>query len=181
MSSYEKYDLNNQKKRIAAGAVILKTDKDNNQYMLVIQRSEKDHWPLFFEFPRGGCDKPVGEHIEHCIKREVKEETNLDIEIIKFIDSFDYYSHKYKQMTRCLNYLCKVIDNEQQVVLSKEHIDYQWISSFGQIELMLLPEQKKTVSKVFNLTKQIVNYPTKTKTKQGVIEEYLDVLQQTIL
>jgi 8-oxo-dGTP pyrophosphatase MutT (NUDIX family) len=180
MSSFEKYDIDDPKKRIAAGAVVLKTNKDNQSSILVIQRSEKDHWPLFFEFPRGGCDKPIGEKLEHCVKREVKEETNLDVEVIKFIDYFDYYSHKYKQMTRCFNYLCKLIDNEQKVLLSKEHVDYQWVGSFGQIELLLLPEQKKTVSKVFNLSKQIVTYPSTNKKKQGVIEEYLDILQKEI-
>jgi len=57
---------------VAAG-VIVKFEQDR-PYVLLIQRAADDHWPLHWEFPRGKCDKPVGEDLIHCLKREVKED-----------------------------------------------------------------------------------------------------------
>ena len=51
-----------------------------NNKILVTQRSETMKLPLKWEFPGGKLED--GESEIDCIKREIKEEINLDIEIV---------------------------------------------------------------------------------------------------
>lgn len=159
-----------------ACAVIMRIE-DGQQQILVIQRSKDDRWPLHWELPRGKCDKPPGEKIEHCLKREVKEETGLEVDIIKFIDKFEYLADRGTRKSISYNFLCKMTTPAQRVQLSNEHDDYKWISSVGEVELMVVPDQKKTITKVLDTDEKIVNYPSNDFTKNNKIEEYLKVLQ----
>jgi len=47
----------------------------------------------------------------------------------------------------------------QKIKLSKEHDQFRWVGSVGEVELLVYPELKKTISKVLNVDEQIVNYP----------------------
>jgi 8-oxo-dGTP pyrophosphatase MutT (NUDIX family) len=149
-----------------AGAVITKTMEDETKSILLIQRDKNDHWPLIWEFPRGKAN-PGENNIKKILKREVKEETGLDIEIIKYIDKYEYLADQGTRKSTQYNYLCTVKNPDQKIKLSKEHQDYKWVSSMGEIELFVPSEMKKTILKVLNRDYQIVNYP---KTDE-VIEE----------
>lgn len=68
----------------------------NNSILLTERRTE----PLigYWEVPSG--KQEVGENVEQTIKREVKEETNLDVEIIEEIgininDEYKFESHMF--------------------------------------------------------------------------------------
>ena len=52
-----------------------------NDKILVTQRSEKMKFPLKWEFPGGKLEE--GESEIDCIKREIREEINIEIEIFK--------------------------------------------------------------------------------------------------
>lgn len=148
-----------------AGAVILKFNDEKTKSILLIQRAADDNWPLIFEFPRGKAEE--NEDLKECLKREVKEETGLDINILEYIDKFEYIAEHGKRKTTQYNFLCKMKDPNQKIKLSKEHQDFKWVSSVGEVELLVPSEMKKTISKVLNTDIQIVNYP---KTKD-IIEE----------
>jgi len=154
-----------------ACAVIMKVDEEDNKQLLVLQRAADDHWPLHYDLPRGKCDKPIGEDILHCLKRETKEETGLDIIVLKYIGQFDYEADEGKRISTQYNYLCKQKDPEQKVKLSKEHDSYKWIMSDGEAELLLLPEMKKMVLKVLNQKEKIVGTPSTILQKS--VEEFL--------
>lgn len=64
---------------------------DKNR-ILCVQRSEKMSLPLKWEFP-GGKIEP-GEHAVQCLKREIKEELNIDIEVLMEIHP---QSHEYAE------------------------------------------------------------------------------------
>jgi len=159
------YDKDVIKETNVAGAVILRVNEEGTKSVLLIKRSHDDHWPNIWEFPRGGV-RPK-EKILQGLKREVREETGLDIDVIEYIDKYEYLADKGRRKSTQYNYLCKMIDQKQKVKLSKEHEEYKWTQSFGQVELLIPAEMKKTVSKVLNNEDQIINYP---KTKE-VIEE----------
>lgn len=170
-------DIKQVKVRInASAAVIMKYDEDGNKQILLIQRSAEDYWPNHYEFPRGKCDRDVNEDVVKCVKREVKEETGLDIKVLTLIDKFQYLADGGKRLTTCYNYLCKMEDEDQKIKLSHEHQSYKWISEIGQVELLVLPDQKKTIEKVLNSDRPIVNYPDNEFTKNNRIEEYLKAL-----
>jgi 8-oxo-dGTP pyrophosphatase MutT (NUDIX family) len=171
-------DEQNIKKVVnAAAGVIVRIGDNNRRNVLLIQRSASDHWPLHWEFPRGKCDKPPGEDLIHCLKREVKEETGLDVKPIEKIDVIEYLADQGTRKTFCHNYLCILKDPDQEVKLSKEHDSYKWISEVGEVELMVMPEQKKTLEKILNTERSIVSYPGDDQPIQ-IVDEYLDQIQE---
>ncbi len=157
-----------------AGAIISKLGEAGETLILLIQRSANDHWPNFWEVPRGKCDQGVNEKTTICLKREVKEETGLDVIPIKFIDKFTYIAKKGTRESTQYNYLCRMKDPNQTIKLSKEHQDHKWITSVGEVELMVQPETKKTITKVLDLDERIVDYPTNKFTDDPSIEETLN-------
>lgn len=172
-------DENKIKKRTnVAGGVLMKKGENDEDLVLLIRRSKDDHWPGFYEIPRGGCEDNIkNESLRHCCIREVKEETGLDVTPIAFIDKFSYIADGGTRESTEHNFLCKLNNEKQKIKLSKEHDDYLWISSVGEAELYVMPEIKKTISKVLNINNPIVNYPENIF-KDDTIKEYLERVQK---
>jgi len=161
---------------VSAG-VITREDENGTTQVLLIQRASDDHWPNHWEFPRGKCDNGPNEPIIKCLKREIKEEVGLDVKVGKMIDTFEYIADEGTRKSICYNFQCELRNQNQPVKLSKEHQDYKWISEVGQVELLVMPEQKKTIEKVLNDERSIVSYPSNDFTKNNKIEEYLNLIQ----
>lgn len=158
--------------RTVGAAIVMKEDEDGVKKVLLIQRSSDDHFPLHWDIPRGGCD--YGKHdsgskepIMPCVIRECKEECGLDVIPYKYIDKFSYFNVEKNIMTVEYNYLCKMKDPNQEIKLSEEHQDYMWVRTLGEVELLMLPELKKTLSKVLD-DPLVVSYDSE---KTEVIEE----------
>lgn len=64
-----------------------------------------------------------GESLEDGLKREVFEETQLDVTVEKLLFASSFKTHEYRQVV-ILDYLCYAKDNK--VILSYEHDDYKW-------------------------------------------------------
>ncbi|PXY45599.1 DNA mismatch repair protein MutT [Flavobacterium hydrophilum] len=81
-------------------AIILKDKK-----ILVTQRSEKMKLPLKWEFPGGKVENNENE-IE-CIKREIKEEINIEIDVLKKLSNsiYDYGTFKINLIPFLANYI----------------------------------------------------------------------------
>ena len=156
-----------------AAAVIYKVDENDTRQVLLIQRATDDHWPNHWEFPRGKCDKGKNESVISCCKREVKEETGLDIKVVALIDKFEYLADGGKRKSICHNFLCELKNPDQKIKLSKEHQDFHWITEIGEVELMVLPDQKKALEKVLNKDRAISSTPENDFTKNNQIEEHL--------
>lgn len=165
-------------KKVNAAAGVIVKEGDDGRQILLIQRAADDHWPHHWEFPRGKCDHGKSEEIIPCTKREIKEETGLSVRVLELIDTFQYLADGGTRLTTCYNYLCTMDPPNQKIKLSKEHQDYKWISQVGQAEMLVLPDQKKTIEKVLSDTNPIVNYPDNNFTKNNRIEEYLKWLYQ---
>jgi len=171
------------KKVNVSGGIIFKEQRGEKPALLLIQRSKDDHWPNFFEFPRGKCDNGPNEGLIACLKREVKEESGLDIIPLKLIDKFSYTADEGKRLSTQHNFLCKMKDPNQKVKLSKEHQGFQWITTPGEAEMTVLPEMKRSIIKAFELVDpdtQIVNYPENNFTPDQTIEENNMNLQEKI-
>lgn len=148
------------KRTKVAGGVIIRVENELDK-LLVIRRSKTDTWSGTWEFPRGHAKD--NESLIQALKREVKEETGLDIIPIKFIDKFMYLADQGTRETTQYNYLCKMKDPNQKVKLSKEHDAFNWLTGMGEVELNVPPEMKKTISRVFNTKERIVIYPEKNE------------------
>jgi 8-oxo-dGTP pyrophosphatase MutT (NUDIX family) len=167
-----------EKTTIAAAGVIVKEGENGEKMVLLIQRSKDDHWPLHFEFPRGGCDKPVGEDPGRCAIREIKEETGLDVNIDTFLEKTIYLAEGGKRRTICYNFLCSMKDPNQKVKLSKEHQNYMWITQLGMADLMVIPDQRKILEDVLSKENPIVSQPENSFTKTNKVDEFLNILNK---
>ncbi|MBI2452061.1 (deoxy)nucleoside triphosphate pyrophosphohydrolase [Candidatus Pacearchaeota archaeon] len=95
--------------------------KNNGKY-LITQRPENTHNGLRWEFPGGKLN--FGEDPRKCLKREIKEELGVDIEVL---DIFEYSSHVYENTKHIvlLAFICKYRGGE----IKKLHIkDYAWVT-----------------------------------------------------
>lgn len=71
-------------KRISGRAIII----DKDEVILLYRRKLKDGiLKEYYAIPGGG--KEENETIEECVKREIKEELSLDVEIIKYLDQVE--------------------------------------------------------------------------------------------
>ncbi|MFV7235095.1 (deoxy)nucleoside triphosphate pyrophosphohydrolase [Flavobacterium sp. ZB4R12] len=94
-------------------AIIIKDNK-----VLVTQRSVKMKLPLKWEFPGGKLEENESEI--DCIKREIKEEINIDIQILKKLSNsiYDYGTFKIN----LIPFIAKHILGEIKLA---EHKDYK--------------------------------------------------------
>jgi len=134
-----------------AGAIIFKNFKSDKGKLLIIQRAKDDHWPNFWEIPRGKVDE--GEKIKQGLLREVKEEVGLDIEILQYFNKFNYvvkHNGIIERVSTQYNFICRMKNEDDEVKLSHEHQNYKWISYDAEAELYLNGEIKQTVMMALN-------------------------------
>lgn len=97
-------------------AIILKDEK-----ILVAQRSEKMKLPLKWEFPGGKLE--FNESEIDCIKREIKEEININIEVLQKLsnNTHDYDTFKINLIPFFVEYI------SGEIKLA-EHKDYKLLN-----------------------------------------------------
>ncbi len=95
---------------------------DNNKLLVIKRRLNDVQKPGIWEIPGGRLD--IGEDPFSGLKRETKEETNLDIEIIKPLN-VRHFTRDDKQTITLMIFLCKPLHNN--IKLSEEHTDFDWI------------------------------------------------------
>jgi len=89
---------------------------------LILQRSHYDDtFAGTWEFPGGKLE--FGERLEDCLRREIREETRLEVEIERLLYANTFLTHPWRQVV-VVTYLCRA--EEGEVLLSKEHTGYLW-------------------------------------------------------
>ena len=97
-------------------AIIIKDDK-----FFIAQRNRNKHMGLSWEFPGGKVE--TGETFEIALKREIKEELNIDININKKLGEENYKDDKIN--VKLHYFICSHISGE---VYLNEHEDSAWVS-----------------------------------------------------
>lgn len=124
-------------KVIGAGVII------NEGKVLIVQRAHNEEmFPDLWEVPSG--KKEELEPIIDCVVREVKEETGLNIEVIKPVYVFNFSwerENEVRDATQIL-FLAKVV-GKADVILSDEHQNYAWVLS-SELDKYNLSEETKT-------------------------------------
>lgn len=97
-------------------------EKDNK--ILLLKRSEKyEHLTNCWDIPGGRIN--FGEEPEEGLRREIKEETGLELkEIKKIIDAATVFKNEERHIVR-ITYLCTVEDGDTNI--SHEHTHLEWI------------------------------------------------------
>lgn len=86
--------------------------------ILITQRSEKMKLPLKWEFPGGKLEDNEDEIA--CIKRELKEELNIDIKILKKLSN---NLHEYETFT--INLIPYIVEYVSGEITLAEHCNYK--------------------------------------------------------
>jgi 8-oxo-dGTP diphosphatase len=107
--------------------------------ILITQRGAGSDHPLQWEFPGGKIKQ--GESAEDCIKREIKEELDVGIEIIlKMIPVVHDYGFK---KIRLIPFLCSIKTGELKL---NEHVDFNWVLT-KEIEKINFSEADRKLSR----------------------------------
>ncbi len=118
--------------KIIASALVEKDGK----FLMVKETLEdnKDYWIV----PGGHVE--FGEKIEDTVKREMKEETNLDIEIVKFLGFKEAIHTKHGYHTVIFFFLAKSLSDK--LVLDKQLLDAKFFTKEELKDLDLVQSAK---------------------------------------
>ena len=104
---------------VAAKAIVRKDEK-----FLILQRSETDSYEAGrADFPGGKIE--FGEKIEEGLLREVREESNLEVDIVRPVRTWSFMKNENIQLVG-VTFLVDYKSGE--VKLSWEHSDFKWLS-----------------------------------------------------
>ena len=116
----------------------------NQEGKIFLMTSSK--WKGKYVIPGGHIE--LGETIEQALKREIKEETNLDIFDMQFVIHQEFvFGEEFHEKKHFifLDYTCKTKGAE--VVLNKEGSDYIWITIDEALKLPIEPYTRTVILK----------------------------------
>lgn len=105
--------------RIAVKSFIVK----DNRLLILKRESDDVQSPGIWEIPGGRLN--LGEHPIKGLKREIKEETGLTIDVLHSLN-VRHFTRSDNQTITMLIFLCKTSDDK--ISLSKEHSAHDWIN-----------------------------------------------------
>jgi nucleoside triphosphatase len=110
---------------------------------LFLMKSHK--WKGLYVMPGGHIE--LGESMEHALKREIREETSLDIYDIEFIGFQEFiFDDTFWERKHFIffDYACKT--DSTDVTLNSEAQEYVWIAVEDVLKLQLDPFTKKAIN-----------------------------------
>ncbi|NTU66646.1 MAG: NUDIX domain-containing protein [Candidatus Moranbacteria bacterium] len=84
-------------------------------------RNESGKW----DFPGGGVE--FSERCEDALKREIKEEYDIEIEIIELLDVVSHILHEEKQHWVSPSYIAKITSGEPKIMEPEKCEEIKWI------------------------------------------------------
>lgn len=137
------------KKERSAGAVIYYTHSGMIYFLLV----KSTYWG----FVKGWIEKD--EEIIETIKREAKEEANLDN--LEFAKGFEYKQHWTYRMNNemiskdAIFYAAKVSkDDAAGVKISSEHNEFKWVTYDDALKLIKIKDNREMLKKAYEFIKE---------------------------
>tara|TARA_X000001036_G_scaffold433148_1_gene470273 strand:+ start:67 stop:507 length:441 start_codon:yes stop_codon:yes gene_type:complete len=129
-SKFIKTDDLSDKFPISIKAIIIDDDK------ILCLKNERNEW----DFPGGKLN--FNEDIEHCLRREVKEEVNLDIKNLNILKPFNL---RYNGVPVFVLVFSANISCDSFVSVSYEHSDYNFFSKDEIKELNMKEDFKNLI------------------------------------
>jgi 8-oxo-dGTP diphosphatase len=131
---------------VAIGALIEKED----QYLILHRSPDKDVGANLWEFVTGRLEEEEDPSLG--VLREVKEEVDLDVEVIMPIHTSFFYRGSKDYPMVFIVYWCRYLQGE--VKISWEHTEYKWIS----LEEAIKSEELHVFRKGFETVKKLKEF-----------------------
>ena len=108
-------------------------NKETNKLLLLLGSESDPQYKKSFWYVVTGGKEEQDKNLEETVKREIKEETNLDIQEIIYLN----WIFKYKSLgTICTEYVYVSFAEDIDVVLNEENINYMWCDVDKFVELI---------------------------------------------
>lgn len=106
---------------VGCGAFIL---NEKNELLLQLRNKapEKEYWSI----PGGRVE--MFETFEEAVKREVKEETGIEVHVIDLLGICNHIIQNEKSHWVSPCFLCKIVAGEPQILEPTKHLDMKWFS-----------------------------------------------------
>lgn len=104
---------------VGCGAFIV-----NSHNELLLQQRNKEPEKGYWSIPGGKVE--MFETLEEAIKRETKEETGVDIEVIAELGICNHILRNENSHWVSPSYLCKIIKGEPKIMEPTKHTDMKW-------------------------------------------------------
>lgn len=106
---------------VGCGAFILNENKE-----LLLHQRKKSPEAGFWSIPGGRLE--MFETFEEAVKREVREEVNVDVEVIDELGICDHIIKSEQKHWVSPSFLCKIIKGEPKIMEPDTHLDMRWFS-----------------------------------------------------
>ena len=127
---------------------------------ILLLKNEREEW----ELPGGKLE--IGEKVEECLARELKEETNLDIKINKPIHNWVYTVFPNVHVL-IVTYSC-FEPTSDQFKISDEHKEGRWFG-LDEIKGLAMPQGYKDSIELHCQMKSLANLGSKCKVNEDKI------------
>ena len=106
----------------------------NRGRLLVLKRSELTNYrPGAWDLPGGHLS--LGESAEDGLRREIKEETSLDVSVERLLGLHNMIHEPYMQAL----YACRLTVYQSLILRPDEHREARWVTPAELVELELIP------------------------------------------
>ncbi len=123
---------------LAAGGILTK-ESDNEIKVLLVHRTRYNDW----SFPKG--KNIMGETIEETAVREIKEETNMDVEVSGLIDRLVY---KVNDVEKVNVYFSVKIIRENHFIPNNEVDEIRWVTIDEAKKMLSYPDLIKILESI---------------------------------
>lgn len=126
---------------VVTGAFIL--NKENKLFLMTMPK-----WNGQWCIPGGHLE--VGETIEDCVRREIREEVGITVTDLKFINIGEsIFSKEFTKRKHLvfINYLCKTTDTK--LTLNEEATEYKWFTK-EDLEKIKIKDSLKEALKIIS-------------------------------
>ncbi len=106
---------------VGCGAFIV---NEQNELLLQLRnkKPEKGCWCI----PGGRLE--MFETFEEAVKRETKEETGVDIEIVRLLGICNHIIKNEKSHWVSPSYLCRIVNGQPKIMEPTKHLDMKWFA-----------------------------------------------------
>lgn len=132
--------------KTSCGAIVFHKDNEKIEFLLL-------KYPNYWGFPKG--EKEEKESEIEAARREIKEETNLDVEFIPgFIREYEYSYWLNKRLVKKKAIFFLARAKTKNVKISWEHEDFKWLSLEDALKLLAYEEDKKNLREAYEFIKK---------------------------